>query len=110
MTTPRIVVRIISEPDLDALIPPAVEAVPGVIGAAAVDSLQAGDSDWPVDTGLSKASFGFAVHGDRAEITNSTDYAGGVEIGTGAAESTLRRDLPRIAQEVDNFIQGMLDG
>lgn len=92
-----------------------------VMGDEAVDALQApdpfvqgnavlGSSGWPVDTGLSKSSFDYHLNAAGIVVTNDADYAEYVEERTGAAESTLRANLPAIAQAGDAFVQKQLDG
>ena len=95
--------------DLDKVLGPAIAAIPGYLGEAAVDALSAGGSDWPVRTGLSKAGFGVEVDGDRATITNSVDYAPYVEARTGAGSRTVQDQLERIIADADARLQQDLD-
>ena len=79
----------------------AVKMVPPAVAPKAVSALQAGDSLWPVKTGLSKASFGATTRKNVVSITNSQDYAEHVEERTGLAELTLRRKINKIAKDVE---------
>ncbi len=76
-----------------------------VMGEEAIDGLMSIGSEWPVDTGLSQASFDYNTQGGVVHITNDTDYAVYVEARTGAAVRQLRNDLPIIAQAADEWVQ-----
>lgn len=103
-------------PDLGAPIGEALEIVPDALGEAAVETLQSGSSLWPVDTGLSKASFWYLVILDAAHIRNYTDYAADVENlgytsgGDQPAYNTLRQNIGSIAQSVREKIADRLNG
>ena len=69
----------------------AIDLLYGVIRVEAIAALQApvGVSKWPVQTGLSKASFDANIRPPIVSITNATTYAGRVEERTGSARRTL---------------------
>lgn len=81
---------------------------PHLLGHYAVRELQAHGSDWPVKTGLSKASFGHSVYANRATITNTTNYAKYVEQRTGAAFDTISRNLDRIKEKADEELAAVI--
>ena len=68
-----------------------------------LQALQAPGSPWPVDTGLSKASFFFSRR--DGTLQNSTTYAPFVEQRTGAAAQVLARQEGAITAEVEKAVQ-----
>ncbi len=77
------------DPDLAEVFGGALDLLYVVIRSEALDALGGGDSIWPVQTGLSKASFDAIVRPPVVSITNATTYAEDVEERTGAAATTL---------------------
>ena len=97
----RLKIDITDRPNIPEIVNEYVQVMPQLLGKYAVQELQGPGSDWPVRTGFSRASFGYAVHGERVEIVNSADYAEHVEERTGAAEDTLDRTIDIIAENAD---------
>lgn len=74
---------------------------------AYIRELQSPNSPWPVDTGLSKASFFFSQQ--DGTLQNSTTYAPVVEARTGAAEQVLDRLRGSLSDDADKAVQAFLD-
>ena len=87
----------------------ATKALGRPLGRRMVEALQAPDSDWPVWSGKSKASFGWTDAGRDAGITNSTDYAGRVEAegsytrSPGSASRTIERAADAISDDSERW-------
>ena len=79
------------------------------VGESAVEILRT-SRIWPVDTGFSKAHFGFDLRGRRVEITNEADYAVHVERRTGAALRALEDNEEELHDLVSAWIEGEFDG
>ena len=102
-------------PDLSGIVAEALPAYVDELGAQAVVVLSGPLSSWPVDTGLSKASFEHLVREDGAHLTNQALSATGfpypvvVEARQGAAESTVRTHIRTIVEAAEPVLQRGLD-
>ena len=121
-------------PALAAIVAAALVVTPKELGGEMVDVLES--SAWPVDTGYSKAHFGYRVEGDgRVVLTNEAEYA--VPLGApqkvcisgargqckkdrwrtreagrkadseAASEATVMADLPIVARVIDKTQPGL---
>ena len=103
--------------DLDRDIETALNGAANVLGIGAVNALMGPDSQWPIDTGLSIASFGYELVGsDGVQIVNEADYSIYVEQGIPAertkhsALNTINAAMPALIEELDEWLSGRLDG
>ena len=94
-------------PDLDSMIDDALD-VGDSLGEQVVNALESPSSEWPVDSGDSKAGFGYEVDDGNVRLTNTEDYAPIVEARMGKAESTLRGVLSGIASKLDGEVEAGL--
>ena len=101
------------KPDLNKVFDGAIDLLYGVIRVEAIAALQApvGVSKWPVQTGLSKASFDANIRPPVVSITNATTYAGQVEERTGAARRTLTDhfESTSLASAVERVLEPYLE-
>ena len=88
-------------PALAAIVAAALVVTPKELGGEMVDVLEAGSSGWPVDTGYSKANFGYRVDGEKVHVTNEADYAIWVERRRRPALRELELNANAIAGQLD---------
>ena len=104
--------------DLDRDIETALNGAANILGIGAVNALMdRGTSQWPIDTELSIDSFRYELVGsDGIQIVNDADYSIWVERGIPAertrhsALNTVTAALPALAEELDAWLGGRLDG
>ena len=95
-------------PNLRRILDDGLEAVPPALGAASVVAVE-GSSEWPVDTGESKAGFRYETEGEMVRLVNDAPYAGIVEARTGAAARAIEGDETAILKSADDALQKALD-
>ena len=91
-------------PALAAIVAAALKVTPKELGGEMVDVLEASSSRWPVDTGYSKAHFGYRVDGDRVHVTNEADYAIWVERRRRPALRELELNANAIAGQLEKRV------
>ena len=76
------------------------------LGEEVVLSVEGSDSEWPVDTGYSKANFGWTKVDDYAvRMTNEAEYA---RYHVKAGKRTIQGQAGYIARRVDKEVQKRL--
>ena len=110
-------VQLTGDRDLDQELARHMNGAANVLGIGAVNALMGPDSQWPIDTGLSIASFGYELVGsDGIQIVNEADYSIYVEQGIPAertkhsALNTINAAMPALIEELDEWLSGRLDG
>ena len=99
----------VGDPELDKIVSAALGAAPELVGEGIVETLQSATSAWPVRTGLSKASFGSRVDGDRIVITNLQFYAIFVENRKKPGKKTIRSLNRQILKRLNKQLEERLE-
>ena len=95
----------VEDPELDKIVSNALAAAPDLVGEGIVETLQSATSAWPVDTGASKAAFGFRLDGDRIVITNRHFYSIFVENRKKPGKKTIRSLNRQILKRLNKQIE-----
>ena len=79
------------------------------LGEQILEDLESPQSDWPVDTGLSKNSFTYFISGGDVWIDNLTDYGTHVEDRTGVVEEVIHDVTGAMNKSLLKFISQAIE-